>query len=80
MNMRTTVDLPDTLYRRTKAVAALRGSSLKELIISALEREVNAESSAVPTRPRHQVALPLVHLRRRRKLDLSKFNLDDLLA
>ena len=78
--MRTTVDLPDTLYRRTKAVAALRGSSLKELIISAPEREVNAEWSAVPTRPRQQVALPLVHLRRRRKLDLSKFNLDDLLA
>lgn len=35
--MRTTIDLPDDLFRRAKAVAALRGMSLKELIGSFVE-------------------------------------------
>jgi len=35
--MRTTIDLPDDMFRRAKAVAALRGLSLKELISSFVE-------------------------------------------
>jgi predicted PolB exonuclease-like 3'-5' exonuclease len=77
--MRTTIDLPDNLLRRTKALAAMRGSSLKEVIVRAVEREVNAEGPGVSaSSPR--VDLPVVHLRSRRKLDLSKFDFDDLLA
>jgi len=30
--MKTTVDLPDNLYRRAKAEAALRGRKLKDLV------------------------------------------------
>jgi hypothetical protein len=77
--MRITVDLPDNLLRRTKALTAIRGSSLKELIVRAVEREVNAEDSVTARSPR-RVRLPLVHLRSGRKLDLSKFDFDDLLA
>ncbi len=36
--MRTTVDIPDDLYRRLKARAALRGLKVKELMASYLER------------------------------------------
>lgn len=77
--MRTTIDLPDSLFRRTKATAAIRGLSMKDLIAGAIEREVNADrvpNAASPMR----VHLPLMHLRTRRKLDLSKFDFDDLLA
>jgi len=78
--MRTTIDLPDNLFRRTKALAAVRGSSLKELVVRAVEREVEVgfspEAAPVPRSPK----FPLVHLRSRRKLDLSKFDFDDLLA
>ena len=41
--MRTTIDIPDSLFRRTKALAALRGSSLKDLVVKAIQREVDAE-------------------------------------
>jgi hypothetical protein len=78
--MRTTLDLPDALFRRTKALAATRGSSMKELIIRAIEREVNAEGPVVTDHKPRRVELPLVHLRSRRKLDLSDFDFDDLLA
>jgi hypothetical protein len=75
--MRTTIDLPDPLFRRTKIEAAMRGSSMKEVIIRALEREVGG--SGAPAQ-RRRAELPLIHLRRGRKLDLSGFDFDDLLA
>lgn len=37
--MRTTIDLPEPMFRRLKSTAALRGTSMKSLIIAALERE-----------------------------------------
>jgi hypothetical protein len=78
--MRTTIDLPDNLLRRTKALAALRGSSMKEFIVRAVEREVNAEGSVAAGQAARRGEFPLVHLRSKRKLDLSKFDFDDLLA
>ena len=78
--MRTTIDIPDPLFRRTKALAAMRGSSIKELVVGALEREVNGRESSVTTSPPRRVRFPVVHLRSGRKLDLSKFDFDDLLA
>jgi hypothetical protein len=38
--MRTTVDLPDDLLKRAKIAAVQRGTSLRELIGQALEREL----------------------------------------
>jgi len=76
--MRTTIDLPDPLFRRTKTLAAMRGSTIKEIVIRALEREVNGEGSR--TSHPQRVQFPLVRSRGGRKIDLSKFNFDDLLA
>ncbi len=75
-NMRTTVDLPDALYRRTKAVAALRGSSLKELIIEALEKEV---AKPGPRGKRDLSQFPFIKLEPGRVLDVTQLDLDDLL-
>jgi hypothetical protein len=36
--MRTTIDLPDELFRRAKAEAALRGRKLKDLVEEGLRR------------------------------------------
>ena len=53
--MRTTVDLPDELYRRAKAEAALRGHNLKDLVEEGLRRVLQAPepetSTQRPTRP-----------------------------
>ncbi len=43
--MRTTLDLPDTLFREAKAQAALEGLSLKELMIESLRARLNSEKS-----------------------------------
>jgi hypothetical protein len=46
--MRTTIDIPDALFRKTKALAALQGSSMKDFIIRAVEHET--EAAAKPKR------------------------------
>lgn len=55
--MRTTVDLPDELFRALKVEAAQRGETLKDVLIRAVSREV-AAGRATPRRSR--VTLPLV--------------------
>ncbi len=48
--MKTTVEVPDDLYRRAKAEAALRGRKLKDLIEEGL-RLVLASPRPKPRRP-----------------------------
>ncbi len=55
--MRTTIDLPDPLLRQLKSRAALEGTTLKALVLSLVERGLNApptppssaERSALPS-------------------------------
>jgi hypothetical protein len=74
--MRTTVDLPDILFRRAKATAAVRGVSLKDLFITAIERET--QPAGPPTSAKKR-PFPTVHLKHKKVLDLAGFNFDDLL-
>lgn len=56
--MRTTLDLPDDLFRKAKAKAALEGTSLKNLITRFIEDGLNPErrpSNEVAMRPRSQL-------------------------
>jgi hypothetical protein len=39
--MRTTLDLPDDILRRAKIEAVERGSTLRQLVIDALQREMS---------------------------------------
>ncbi len=75
INMRTTIDFPEPLFRRTKAVAALRGYSLKDLVIQAVEKEVGVQATVG-----HRLELPLVRLSPGNKIDLAGFDFDDLLT
>lgn len=74
--MRTTIDMPDALYRKTKAVAALRGCSMKDLIVKAVEQDVNQPQP----KARKRVKLPLISWKGDKKLDLSNFDFDELLG
>ena len=47
--MKTTIEVPDELYRKAKAQAALRGQKLKELVEEGLRLVV--ESPRTPSRP-----------------------------
>ena len=55
--MRTTIDIPDQLLRRARAVASLQGKSLKVFVTEALEERVASASGGEFGR---RVQLPLV--------------------
>ena len=72
--MRTTVDLPDPLFKRVKAEAALRGMKLRDFIARSLEQALSGGGSR-ETRSR-RVKLPLVKGDRKRRIDPTREELD----
>lgn len=50
--MKTTLEMPDELFRRAKAMAAQRGQSLKQLVTAALERELAGPAPGTKTSKR----------------------------
>ncbi|MBV8895819.1 MAG: hypothetical protein JO051_04855 [Acidobacteriaceae bacterium] len=74
--MRTTVDLPDTLFRELKTIAVQRGTSLKTLIRTAVEAEVRKQGAKRGRR----VKFPLLDSKQPGTLDLTNAEIDDLLA
>ena len=47
--MKTTLEMPDELFRRAKTTAAQRGQSLKKLVTVALERELAGPAPGTKT-------------------------------
>jgi hypothetical protein len=76
--MRTTVDIPDTLFRETKRLAATRSITIRQFIIEAIEQAKNPQ--AVKESPGKVRKFPSFHLRSRRQLDPGGFDFDDLLG
>lgn len=54
--MRTTIDIPDPVYRRLKSRAATEGSSAKELILRGVKQVLKEN----PRRSRKRVKLPII--------------------
>jgi hypothetical protein len=75
--VRTTIDIPDQLYRTITAKAMAERSTIKKILIDALERcvyELSARGAS------HRGTLGLIQAWKGPKLDLSKFDFDDLLV
>jgi len=76
--MRTTIELPDSVYRKGEKAARTRGVTIEEFILRTFERELRTEPDGPPHFKR--VTLPLVPSKEPGALDLKDFNFDDLLA
>ena len=61
-NMRTSLDLPDPLFRHLKARAALEGRTLRDLVVSLVERGLAAPTLASPQPPAVPAEPPSVRL------------------
>ncbi len=74
--MRTTLDLPDGLFRRMKAVAALRGQTLKDFLLQAVQKEIHRGDGRDPARDE----VPVVRSRKPGSLRLTNAEIEDILA
>jgi hypothetical protein len=76
--MRTTIDLPDTLFREAKAVAALRDQSLKDIVVRALRRELRDGRSTRSRGRRRSKAFPTLACKGDFVIQPTKEQLDDV--
>ena len=73
--MRTTVDLPDPLFRELKLLAAQRRVPLKDIIQEALVKELHGEFD-----PKVKIKHPLIPAKGRSPYNLTNKEIEDLLT
>jgi hypothetical protein len=74
--MRTTVDIPDPVYRRLKTRAASEGSSAKELILRGVELILKKG----PRKSRRRVKLPLIRSKQPGTLELHNDRIYEIIS
>jgi len=65
--MRTTLDLPETLFRQVKAKAAMEGTTLKDLVTNYVVLGLQQSPPSVSA-ARHRSRLPVIKKRGRRSI------------
>lgn len=80
--MRTTIDLPDPLFKEAKAAAALRGMTLRDIVARALRRELRPQAGATAApggRLEMKNGFLVLKCKGRRVINPTKEQLDDFL-
>lgn len=75
--MRTTLDLPDATFRQLKSLAAKRGTTLKQVMRSAVEREIVAATALTE---RRRIKVPILRSKEPNTLNLTNAEIEDLLT
>jgi hypothetical protein len=65
--MRTTVDIPDEIYKRVKMIAAEQGTTVKQMALEGLDLVLRGATKASATR----LSLPLIRSKRTDKLAID---------
>ncbi len=74
--MRTTIDIPDQLYKQMKAKAALQGRTVKEIVLRGVEKEMQDTLVKKKTK---RVQLPLIHGKGTQKINLTNAEIEEIL-
>jgi hypothetical protein len=72
--MRTTVDIPDAMYRQLKSRAAREGSSTRALILRGVKEVLKTKRR----KPGSRVSLPIVHSKRPGTVPLDNAKIYDI--
>lgn len=73
--MRITIDIPDEIHARLKALAKKEGTTMRAIILRGIERELKAEESAPKPPPR----FPTIASTRKGKLAIDSENIYDVI-
>lgn len=74
--MRTTIDIPDSVYRRLKSRAASEGSSAKVLILRGVEKVLRGS----PRKSRRHVRIPIVRSKRPGSVKLDNARIYEIIS
>jgi hypothetical protein len=73
--MRTTVDIPDQLYRELKSKAVKEGTTVKEIILRGVKVELHAQA-----KPVKKLKLPLLESKEPGTLKLDNERIFDIIS
>jgi hypothetical protein len=73
--MRTTIDIPDDLFRSLKVAAADRGVTMKTLVCETLGKEFKPHS-----KPFYRAKFPLIRGNGKHKINLTNAEIEDIFA
>jgi hypothetical protein len=76
--MRTTLDIPDTKYRRLKTKAAHEGTSVRQIVLRGIDKELDGVPEA--TRSVRRLKHPVIASKRKDKLVISNEQIYDLIG
>lgn len=74
--MRTTVDIPDEIYRRLRVKAAQEGKPVRQIVMRGIQREL----AGAEENPVRKLQLPLIRSSRPGTLELTNEQIDELTA
>ncbi len=75
--MRTTVDIPDPIYRELKSAAASRGSSIKEIVLRGIKAELHRPNGR--RKRKKTVRLPIFDSKKPGWLELDNRRINEIL-
>jgi len=78
--MRTTVDIPDALYRELKSKAAMEGRSVKELILRGVKGELRPPAKSQEKKSKQEIRLPILKSKEPGTLNLDNERIFDLIG
>lgn len=71
--------MPDTLFKKMKAMAALKGMKMKEFVTDILEKALAPKRQTHSEKKRHEVKFPLIHRKKPGTIRYSNEQLEDLM-
>jgi hypothetical protein len=74
--MRTTLDIPDTKYRKLKIKAAHEGTTLREIVLRSIDKELEAETP----KPIGRLSKPPLKSHARESIRLNNEQIYDLIG
>jgi hypothetical protein len=77
--MRTTIDIPDEVYRRLKVKAAVEGETLREIALRGILREIDGDIEQPSVTPRKRFELPVIRSARPGSLEIDNETIYDLI-
>jgi hypothetical protein len=76
--MRTTIDIPDELYREIRIEAAQRGTTVRQIVLDGVEKELRATAGTENRRKKFEI--PVIQSSSPGTLHLTNEEIDDILA
>ncbi len=73
--MRTTIDIPDEMYRSLKMIAVERTTTVRQIVLDGLSRVLLEPATR---RPAERLKLPLIRSSRSDRLELDSEKIDEI--